>query len=339
MFTFTRGSSASSSSYNPAVLATSANTQVGTYSTQMETLNYSFQNADTYMSLSNNERLALKNANRTASLGSAGVFSPLVTPSDNSGFWVKAYATFENVPLKNGPKVTNTGYGTIAGFDTNLQSIRHGFDRVFTCYLGYNGSSEHFSGVDTYQNGGLIGGTISLYKGKFFNATTISAGATVGDMSTMYGRDYFTSIVAGIGNKTGYNIEFKNGRFIIQPNILLAYTMIKTMDYTNSAGVRINSDPMSAIQVAPGIKFIGNTKTGWQPYLAVNMVWNILAHSQVTANNVNLPDMSIKPYVQYGLGLQRKFGDRFFAFGQALIQNGGRNGISITLGLRWSVGK
>lgn len=49
--------------------------------------------------------------------------------------------------------------------------------------------------------------------------------------------------------------------------------------------------------------------------------------------------MSIKPYVQYGVGVQKRFKDRYMAFGQAMIQNGGRNGISLTAGFRWAIGK
>ena len=69
------------------------------------------------------------------------------------------------------------------------------------------------------------------------------------------------------------------------------------------------------------------------------MVWNLLDKSKVTANDIRLPEMSIKPYVQYGVGIQKRFMDSFLAFGQAMIHNGGRNGISLTAGLRWQVGR
>ena len=146
-------------------------------------------------------------------------------------------------------------------------------------------------------------------------------------------------LLAGIGNKTGYNFEFKEGKIILQPSFLISYTFVNTFDYTNSAGLRIESDPLHAIQLAPGIKVIGNLKNGWQPYIGVNMIWNLLQDSKVTANDVRLPEMSIKPYVQYGVGLQRLINDRFMAYGQAMIHNGGRNGISFSAGFRWKVGK
>ena len=88
-----------------------------------------------------------------------------MTKEPTAGFWVKPYASFENIPLKNGPKVSNINYGTLVGYDSALTSIKNGWERVLTGYIGYNGASQRFSGVDSYQNGGLIGGTTTLYKG------------------------------------------------------------------------------------------------------------------------------------------------------------------------------
>lgn len=334
-----------SDAYNPAVLAPSVASQAGANATMNQTFNYAFQNSDNFMTIPYLERVAIKTANRyalspTGDATDVGTFSPLFNAqNETSSAWVKPYASFENIPLKNGPKVSNITYGTLVGFDTPIKSIRHGWDRTWTGYIGYNGASQRFSGVDATQNGGLVGGTLTLYKGNFFNATTISSGAIVGDNRTMYGTDNYTMLMAGVGNKTGYNFEFKEGKIIIQPSMLLSYTFVNTFDYTNAAGVRIKNDPLHAIQIAPGVKFIVNTKNGWQPYIGVNMIWNLLDKSKVSANDVRLPEMSIKPYVQYGVGIQKRFKDRYMAFGQAMIQNGGRNGISLTAGFRWAIGK
>lgn len=334
-----------SDAYNPAVLAPSVASQAGANATMNQTFNYAFQNSDNFMTIPYLERVAIKTANRyalspTGDATDVGTFSPLFNAqNETSSAWVKPYASFENIPLKNGPKVSNITYGTLVGFDTPIKSIRHGWDRTWTGYIGYNGASQRFSGVDATQNGGLVGGTLTLYKGNFFNATTISSGAIVGDNRTMYGTDNYTMLMAGVGNKTGYNFEFKEGKIIIQPSMLLSYTFVNTFDYTNAAGVKIKNDPLHAIQIAPGVKFIANTKNGWQPYIGVNMIWNLLDKSKVSANDVRLPEMSIKPYVQYGVGIQKRFKDRYMAFGQAMIQNGGRNGISLTAGFRWAIGK
>ena len=344
-FFFNRAvSSNSSDSFNPAVLVSPIVTQAGAYTTQLQTFNYAFQHADTFMNIPYLERVSMINAGKyamspTGDATDVGTFSPLLTKEEDAGFWVKPYASFENIPLKNGPKVSNINYGTLIGYDSKLTEVSHGFERVITGYIGYNGASQRYQGVDAYQNGGLIGGTATFYKGNFFNATTLSVGATAGDASTMYGSENYTMLLAGIGNKTGYNFEFWDGKMILQPNFLISYTFVNTFDYNNAAGVRIESDPLHAIQLSPGIKLIGNTKNGWQPYIGVNMVWNLIDDSKVTANDVRLPEMSIKPYVQYGAGIQKRFKDRFLAFAQAMIHNGGRNGVSLTAGLRWKIGK
>ena len=347
MFTFIRGAGSSSGSYenfNPSVVAPSVATQAGAYTTQIQTFNYAFQHADTFMNIPYMDRLAIINQNKyalspTSDATDVGTFSPLMTKQETPGFWIKPYASFENIPLKNGPKVSNINYGTLVGYDSPITSVGRGWERVLTGYIGYNGASQRYSGVDTYQNGGILGGTTTFYKGNFFNATTLSVGASSGSSTNMYGSENYAMLLAGIGNKTGYNFEFINGKVILQPSFLISYTFVNTFDYTNSAGLRIESDPMHAIQLAPGIKLIGNLKNGWQPYIGVNMIWNLLQDSKVTANDVRLPEMSIKPYVQYGVGLQKLINDRFMAYGQAMIHNGGRNGISFSAGFRWKIGK
>lgn len=355
-FTFSRGGSTGGESgnpsvtppveaFNPAVLSTPAAAQTGAAATMGQVFNYAFQHSDNYLNIPYLERIAAKNANKyalspTGDATDTGNFSPLFTHNEKDSIWVKPYASFENIPLKNGPKVSNITYGTLIGYDSKFQHLKHGWDRIWTGYIGYTGASQRYSGVDSTQNGGLIGGTMTMYKGNFFNATTLSTGAIVGNNRTMYGNEDFTMLIAGIANKTGYNFEFKEGKFIIQPSMLMSYTFVNTFDYTNAADVRINSEPLHALQLAPGVKFIGNIKGGWQPYASVNMVWNLLDKSDVTANNVKLPEMSIKPYVQYGVGIQKRFNnDNMMIFGQAMIQNGGRNGISLSGGFRWTLGK
>jgi hypothetical protein len=339
-FIFSRGSAASNGSgYNPTVLSSSVNSTVGAMGNMNQTFTYSFQNSDNYMNIPHVERLAYKNRNKYAISPMAnGRFSPLFSREEYGSVWVKPYATFESVNLDNGPKVSNISYGTLLGFDTGIETIGRGWDRAITGFVGYNGANQSYRGVDSIQNGGMLGGTLTLYKDNFFNATTLSVGASVANNQTMFGNEDFAMLMSGIANKTGYNVEFKDGKFIIQPSMLLSYTFVNTFDYTNAAGVRMTSDPCHLLQLSPGVKFIGNFKGGWQPYLGVNMVWNLMGDSNSFANGVKLPSMTIKPYVQYGLGVQKRIKHHFMAFGQAMVQNGGRNGISLTCGFRWAVG-
>ena len=145
--------------------------------------------------------------------------------------------------------------------------------------------------------------------------------------------------MTGIASKTGYNFEFAKGKFIVQLNYLASYSFVNTFDYRNAAGVKINSDPLNAFNIAPGIKLIGNLKNSWQPYLSAQMVWSLMDDTHFEAQNVNLPELSVKPYIQYGVGVQKRWGERFTGFFQAMVRNGGRTGVSLSAGLRWTIGK
>ena len=68
------------------------------------------------------------------------------------------------------------------------------------------------------------------------------------------------------------------------------------------------------------------------------MVWNILNETNFTANDVRLPEMSIKPYIEYGVGLQKNWNDKCSGFLQAMLREGGRNGIALTFGFKWTIG-
>ncbi|MBO5446773.1 hypothetical protein J6A34_04635 [bacterium] len=214
-FVFTKGGKVGGSdSFNPAVLGSSTSATVGATATMNQTMNYAFQHSSDHMNIPYLERISMRDRNKyalslTGDATDVGRYSPLFQPAaEQGGVWVKPYATFETVGLKNGPKVHNNTYGTLIGFDTEMQSIKRGWDRVFTGYIGYNGASQRYSGIDSTQNGGLLGGTMTLYKGNFFNATTVSVGASVANNQTMYGNEDFAMLLSGIGNKTGYNFEF-----------------------------------------------------------------------------------------------------------------------------------
>lgn len=334
-FLFSRGGGQSSADFNPAVLSSAVNSQVGAYSAVNETFNYAFRHADySFMPLPKRIR-TLSNQYAITDSQSIRYVSEY---SKAGGIWYQPYANFENVGLSNGPRVDVQSYGSLVGGDSAYKQLKKGWGTVTTPYIGYNGTSQHYSGVSTVTNGGILGLTQTFYHGDFFTAITVNAGASSGESNTMYGKDHYATLMAGVGSKTGYNFEFNNGKFIIQPSMLMAYTYVNTFDYTSASGVKMSSDPLHSIQIHPTIKFMGNVGKGWQPYASVGMVWNILNDTKVTANDVRLPEMSIKPYVEYGVGLQKSWHERFTGFIQAMLRNGGRNGVALSFGFKWSLG-
>jgi len=258
---------------------------------------------------------------------------------NSKGLWTRPYATFERVNLSSGPKVGNIAYGNFFGGDADMKILNNGWRRQFSAYIGYNGSTQDYDRQSIDQNGGTIGITEVWYKRNFFTGLTVNVGANVAQASTDLGRENIPMLMAGVASKTGYNFEFKNGKFIIQPSILLSYSFVHSFAHDNGRGTRVSSSPLHAIQVAPGVKFIFNLPKGWQPYLGVNMRWNIIDKTHFAIEDVTIPDMSIDPYVEYGVGLQRRWGERFTGYGQAMIRNGGRNGVMLSFGFKWAIGK
>ena len=54
---------------------------------------------------------------------------------NSKGLWNRAFATFENVPLNNGPKVNNVGYGNYFGGDMGKKKLSNGWSRQFSAYI------------------------------------------------------------------------------------------------------------------------------------------------------------------------------------------------------------
>ena len=334
----------------PCAVAAPVAAQLGGYLTQINSYDQAFMNMDMNMLQPYSERVgdnansnAIQNrySNRYASTDESytGYSENNGINYNSKGLWTRPYATFERVNLSGGPKVSNIAYGNFFGGDADIKYMNNGWSRQFSAYIGYNGSTQDYVAQSIDQNGGNIGLTEVWYKNNFFTGLTVNVGANVAQASTDIGRENIPMLMAGLASKSGYNFEFKNGKFIIQPSLLLSYTFVHSFSHENGRGSHIGSSPLNAIQVVPGLKFIFNLPKGWQPYLGVNMRWNIIDKTHFSMQDVTIPDMSIDPYVEYGIGVQRKWGERFTGYGQAMIRNGGRNGVMLSFGFKWALGK
>lgn len=337
-FNFNRLGTGSYSDYNPGIFAAPIAAQLGGYLTQLNSYDQAFINMDTYMMMPSQARTAMKMRNKIASLQNAQ-YDDTKSLYDYAGGWFRPYATFENVPLHNGPRVSNVMYGSFFGGESPLYDLGHGWDGMWGAYVGYNGSHQAYDGVGIYQNGGTLGLTGMAYKNNFFVGGTVNVGAAAAEASTMYGNDEFAMLMSGVALKTGYNWELSSGKFIIQPSLQTSYSFVNTFNYRNAAGVGIDSDPLHAITIEPGVKFIGNLKNGWQPYAGISMIFNIMDRTRFQANDISLPNFSINPFVKYGVGVRKTWGDRLTGHFQTYMTNGGRNGVGLSAGFRWAIGK
>ena len=311
-----------------AQVATPVGAQLGGYLQQLNTYDQAFMNMDMYMLSNKKDRQAQKEQK--------GYESSI---NDYKSMWVMPYGQFGTVPVHNGPNASAALYGVFVGGESDLKDLGNGWEGMWGAYAGYNGSRQSYQNVTSYQNGGSFGLTGMAFKDDFFVGTTINVGAGAGKVHSNFSdADHFTLLSTGIAAKTGYNWELADGKFIIQPSIMASYSYIHTFDDWNGTGAKMDADGLHAIQIEPGIKFIGNLKHGWQPYAGVSLVYSILDRTHFRANNVALPNLSINPYIKYGIGLRKVWGDRFTGFVQTYFMSGGRNGIGIHGGLRWAIG-
>lgn len=321
-------------SYAPAVSVITAVVN------QQTMLSQTFARVDNFMSMPEKERVLLRYNNKYAYTGAGQqVFSPTFIPDENAGVWVRTYTLFEQIPLNNGPNVSNVGYATAIGVDTDLKHYKNGWDAAYTAHATFQGSRENFnttSSVDNLGNGGVTG---AFFKKKFFTAITGTVGGDYTHDAVGLGEQTFTLFITSVASKTGYNFEFKQGKYILQPNLLLDYIYALGSNFISSAGESVTSNPLNAVHVSPGIKLIGNFKGGWQPYLSISETWTLMDTPILFKNEVIQPRVSVDPYFEYGGGLQRKWKDRYTSFGQILFRGGGRNGVSFYFGFRYAFGK
>ncbi len=329
-FQFIRGG------FDSSILAAQVATQLAGYLTQIDTYRNVFANLDMVMIMPPEIKTGFSTVNKTASAENF-IFSPFIMPETHNGIWFKPYSTFESVGLKNGPSVSNVSYGSLVGVESGLKRLRNDWYSLYGVYLSYNGSHQAYDGNSIYNNGGLGGIYSAFYKGNFFTAWTVDAGANSAEAATYFGQTNFNMFNTGIAQMTGYNIHTFNKHFVIQPSVLTSYSFVNTFNHNAYQNIQINTEPLHALQIVPGIKLIGNFKNYFQPYLAVSMVWNIIDHAKFKADDIYLPNLSIKPFVQYGAGVQKRWGERLTGFFETMLRNGGRNGVVLQFGFRISI--
>ena len=323
--------------YDPAVQVAPV-AQQAMFLTQVNAYNQAFAGMDMYMTRPYGERMALRyNDMLAVADDETGKYALNHRRDYDKGFFFRPYGSIERVKLKKGPKVDNYTYGSFVGFDSSLVHMKSGFDAVYSGYVSYNGSIQDYDTVKIHQNGATVGATAAFYKKNFFTGLTLNGSIGLADADTSHGNEDFTMIAAGVASKTGYNFETHDGGFVFQPSILASYSLVDTESYTNSTGLKINSDALHAVQIEPGVKFIFNCKNQWQPYLAASLVFNILDKTKFNAASVAIPRMSINPYGQYRLGIQKRWGERSLGFAQTTVRSGGRTGAELQFGFRWSI--
>jgi len=84
----------------------------------------------------------------------------------------------------------------------------------------------------------------------------------------------------------------------------------------------------NTLLISSGFKLVGNY-SGWQPYAMFDYTAPMIARTVADVNNIGLPGLRLRPYLEYGVGLRKNFGDRFTGYGEAVFRNVGRTGVTL----------
>lgn len=320
IFILKRGQISEYKSYNPAVLVAPIAAQAGGYLTQLHSYDEAFNNIGLQTDTESNRTYA----------------DNLLDLNIEKNLWIHPYSSFETVDLKNAPSVKDNLYGVYFGADSKSYKTENNWNFKYGIYGGYNGARQKYSGNTVRHNGGTLGIVGYWDKEKYVNAFTFSIGADNVKATTMYGKEDFHLYRYGLAYKTGYNWSVYNDKLTIQPNYIISYTSVNASDYVNAARVKIRSRTLHALNMAPGIKIFYDFENGYQPYADLQMVWNIEDRTDFRAQHVALPEMKVKPYAQYGLGIKKTWNDKLSGYGQATFRSMGRSGVDLMAGIKWS---
>ena len=204
--------------------------------------------------------------------------------------------------------------------------------------MAYNGSHQTYDEVSIYQNGGSLGVSGMAYKNNFYTGALLNGGIAYGKSETGVKRDDWTVFNGALAAKAGYNWELgSRWQWKLQPELLAAYTLVYTPAYTNSSNVRIKTDPMNALTIQPQLRLSADLQKWGQPYAEVAFVGNFMDKTKYKADNVNLPEFSIKPFMRYGIGIRQSWAERWSGFLQADLTSGGVRSVGGQAGISYAL--
>ena len=287
----------------------------------------------------------LMDEERTANKYAAAVpqIDPYQYSIQDGSLWYKAYGAFETLSMTKGLNVGNNAYGSLIGADFPLINLKNGWKLVPTAYIGYNGAHQHFNGVSMYQNGAQLGLMGTAYKGDFMTSLLAYGGGYGNDMTVRgpfgSGSDNTGNWFAGVASKSAYNIRLPHD-FIIQPAFMAAYNAFGQQNWGSDFGnMSMSAGMLNGLNIAPGLNFIWQKET-FSIYAVTQLVYNVMGGVDGKAGNIDLGYVRMRHcYFEYGLGVMKKFKDRFSGYLQFTIRNGGRTGIGFSGGLQWKIGK
>ncbi len=312
-FTFTRGGGAATTDYNPAVYGSATTSQTVGF-LQQNIANAVFDN------------LGLQ------------TFRPMGRASGDEPYsnhaWVSLFGADDNVEFDSFETVDSEMMSLAGGF--NSDKIKLGDNYVgYGIYAGYLNGEGKYTGNEIDQEGGYIGLSSSLQNGNFVMVGTINGGFIKNEAKHSFGTDKYDTYWTGVSLKTGYDYHVNNS-LTIRPNVYAGYSFVNSEDYTSKSGAKIKNDNLHLFEVAPGLKVNQTFANGWNGFAQAKYAFVMDNGGDTNIDSVVLPNISVKDYVEYGLGVEKDIRSDWSLAATINRRDGGRQGWNGSLTVKYN---
>ena len=253
--------------------------------------------------------------------------------------WVEAFGANDDIELKHlSNKVDAQFYGLVGGIDSKRFTYDNGTSAIYGVFGSYVQGKQKLDDTKITNKSGYLGLSASLRNEALFSNFTLTGGYMANEANTPWGKDKFDTKIVSVANKTG--VDVKKGAWTLTPALLLSYTGVDNDDYTAKSGTKVENHFMHIFSVAPELKVAKDLGEGLSGYAKVAYKMFFYGNDKITADDVIMPATSVKPYVEYGVGLNKDWSKAEWnakditSYAEINRHDGGRTGWDLNLGLK-----
>jgi|GEM_PF-3354996 Autotransporter beta-domain. len=233
-------------------------------------------------------------------------------------FWLRGYTKSDTVDVKDDTEIDSDIYGLYVGMD---QAIDLGLPAAtLSFYIAYNGAHQKYKdyGATVNRNGAMIGLTLVAQEEILFYGAAVNGYYNKNEVSN----DVIDGYGLNAAFKIGLNFTSEEGLVTFQPAVMGSYSLLAYEDV---------DDPNHIWQVAPQATLLFDLGRGCEPYLKVLGSYARMVEDK---DNPGSDDVYIKPYIDYGIGLQTQWIGAT-SFIEATWRSGGLEGFALKAGINF----
>ncbi len=206
--------------------------------------------------------------------------------------WTSLSGFSDHANLKTGTVKSGTGILTIGA---NFNSLTL-FSAVFK-------AKTKIADVKSDQNGGFAGIVNRFNIGHFSIYTGFYTGLSQAKQKSAENTDTIKNQWIGVAVKPEYTYAVTDS-LTLRSAVNIGYTYLHTDDYTSASGVKIKTDGLRLLDIAPEFRAEKTISDDWIGSFGGKYVFNKSFKGRITANNLVIQNASEAPFVEYGIEIK-----------------------------------